>query len=353
MQSEIIRTWLQVSRPMNIIRKYNSLRKRIKAIEEYYSKSPVAIHPFGIFNIELTNKCPMRCVMCPRTHNMTREKGTMSMEVFSKVIDELFAENPGWVQNNIVWLHHFGESLLHPEAGKLIRYAVSRKIKAGLSVNPLMLTKRRAEDLLQAEPFLLYVSLDGHDEQSFAKIRGVAGVYEKSYDNLLAFLRLKRTMGSTTRVVVSMIDFELNDKSIEKLQKYWTSIEGVDHFLIKPFETFDGSDATINLLRRKNEKKSQLEVVTCNRPWESVTVMWDGRVVPCCYDYNGKYVLGDVRHSRLSDIWNGERMQVLRHEFVSQTVSNPLCKNCESLRAIEASFPNLIAKVLFNFFYGK
>ncbi len=335
---------------MSVLRKIHSLKKRVDTIGVSYSRDVFVSHPFGLFNVELTNKCPMRCVMCPRTHHMTREQGAMTFDVFSQVIDELLSENPRWGENNKVWLHHFGESLLHPEVGRFIRYAVSRKVKASLSVNPFMLTEKRAEDLLQAEPYLIYASLDGHDDQSFARIRGVAGAYRQSHDNLIDFLRLKRTRGSATRVVVSIIDFELNKESIERLRTYWTSIEGIDGFLIKPFETLDGSVAEINLFGRK---KPCLDVVSCSRPWETITVMWDGRVVPCCYDYNGKYVLGDVRHNKLSEIWNGERMQALRRAFLSQKVNNPLCKTCKNLRNLEASFPNLTAKLLYNLFYRK
>jgi len=338
---------------MNAVKKIHSLKKRYDAVRASYSKTVVTSHPYGVFNVELTNKCPMRCVMCPRTYDMTREQGTMTFDIFSKVINELVADNPKWGQDNKVWLHHFGESLLHPEVGKFIKYAISLNIKASLSVNPLMLSDKLAEELLRAETSLLYMSLDGHDDRSFGEIRGLAGAYKQSHDNLLAFLHLKRTMDSATRVVVSMVDFHLNESSIDKLRAYWTSIEGVDDFLIKPFETLDGSIEAINLLQRNKEQKSYLNIVSCNRPWETVTVMWDGRVVPCCYDYNGKYVLGDVRTSRLSDIWNGERMQALRREFISQQVSNPLCRNCANLRTVEASFPNLMAMALHKLTYGK
>jgi hypothetical protein len=44
--------------------------------------SAVCAHPFSIANIELTNRCPMRCVMCPRTHRMGRPQGYMNFDVF-------------------------------------------------------------------------------------------------------------------------------------------------------------------------------------------------------------------------------------------------------------------------------
>jgi len=53
----------------------------------------VLAKPFAIFNIELTNRCPFRCVMCARTHAMTREQGDMTFDMFQRVIDEFIAVN--------------------------------------------------------------------------------------------------------------------------------------------------------------------------------------------------------------------------------------------------------------------
>ena len=41
-------------------------------------------YPFGLHNIELTNRCPMRCVMCARTHGMTRAQGNMGFALFRR-----------------------------------------------------------------------------------------------------------------------------------------------------------------------------------------------------------------------------------------------------------------------------
>jgi len=73
------------------------------------------------------------------------------------------------------------------------------------------------------------------------------------------------------------------------------------------------------------------KVVSCSVPWDQISVAWDGDVVPCCYDYDKKYVLGNVHKQPLNEIWNGERMRALRKEFISNDVSNPLCRNCPEL----------------------
>jgi radical SAM protein with 4Fe4S-binding SPASM domain len=60
-----------------------------------------------------------------------------------------------------------------------------------------------------------------------------------------------------------------------------------------------------------------------------MVVLWDGRVVPCCYDYDGKYVLGDLRQNTLAEIFNEAPMRELRRalrEGRAEDVS--LCRTC-------------------------
>jgi radical SAM protein with 4Fe4S-binding SPASM domain len=288
--------------------------------------------PFSIFNIELTNHCIMKCVMCPRTNNMSRALGYIDLDLFKKSIDELAESNPTFNLNQILWLHHFGESLLHPEFGKCIKYASGKNINSGLSINPIMLNDAVAEELLSARPHILYISLDGHDDKSFFKIRGVKNAYETSKKRLLSFLRKKIETNSTIKIVFSMIDFGLNSRSIELTRNYWETMPGIDTFLAKSFTTWDGSAFDVNnLIENRDHSPLDKTAVQCTWPWERMTILWDGDVVPCCFDYDKKYVLGNIKDSTLSDIWNSKRIQQLRQEFISNNVRNPLCINCERL----------------------
>ncbi|KAM3098558.1 radical SAM/SPASM domain-containing protein [Phormidesmis sp. 146-35] len=288
-------------------------------------------YPFTIFNIELTNRCPFKCVMCARTNNMTRAQGLMEFDLFQRAIDEFVMANPKAARESEVWLHGFGESLVHPEFAKLMRYASDRGLQTALSINPFMLTERVAHDLLEAHPAHLYCSLDGHDNASFEQIRGVKNAYDLSKQRLLDFLKRKVEGGYQTRITLSMINFPLNEGSIQQLGDYWRSIPGIDEFLSKSFINWDGNAQDVNVLAAS--QTLQKPYVTCDFPWRRMTIKWDGDVVPCCLDYDKRYVLGNLNHQTLADIWNGAPMQALRQEFISNEVTNPLCRNCEQLRA--------------------
>jgi radical SAM protein with 4Fe4S-binding SPASM domain len=298
-----------------------------------FAPPTVVSYPFAVFNIELTNECPMKCVMCPRTNNMTRDIGFMDFGLFTKVIDELVEANPEYAAKNEVWLHHFGESLTHPDFPKFIAYASSKGVYACLSINPIMLNLKVSRALLEARPSKLLISLDGHDDESFENIRGVKRAYTRSKENLLRFLELKKELKSKTKVIMSMINFELNQESINEMSSYWRGVEGIDQFLNKPFVNWNGDANDVNRFKNEQNTPAPLEKVTCGYPWDKMTIAWDGDVVPCCYDYDKKYVLGNVRQESLASIWNGPKMRALRREFSSNKVENPLCKSCDYLRA--------------------
>ncbi len=259
----------------------------------------------------------------------------MEFRLFKKTVDELLNANPEYIRNRVVWLHHFGESLLHPEFDRFITYAREQGLNTGLSLNPIMLDEKRSLKLLEASPHILYISLDGHDDDSFFAIRGMKDAYETSKIRLEDFLRVKNENKSPVTVILSMINFSLNEASVQDVRQYWESTRGIDGFLLKNFTTWDGNCNDINTLAEKSSNakpKAVSDIVTCTFPFDSVTVTWNGDVVPCCFDYNSRYVLGNIGPQTLDEIWTGGPINALRKEFSSNRVRNPLCRNCEKLR---------------------
>ena len=69
--------------------------------------------------IEVTNLCNLKCQMC-YNQRMKRKKGFMLFSLFKKIVDQavdLSIENMG--------LYTTGESFLHPEIFKFIKYCPS------------------------------------------------------------------------------------------------------------------------------------------------------------------------------------------------------------------------------------
>lgn len=288
-------------------------------------RNTIVSYPYTLHNIELTNRCIMRCVMCPRTYAMTRTCGDMDVNIFKMIIDQYVDDNKD-ACNTHIWLHHFGESLLHPHFDECILYAYNKGLKPALSVNPIMLNDNISERLLNANPYLLYLSLDGYDEQSFAFLRGVSGKYEESKKNILSFLDRKITSKSSVQVFISAIQMRGNNQQLEDAELFWNSQAGVDKFFKKPFTDWNGEIAEINKLADSSTPPS----APCTTPFSMLTIAWDGTISPCCYDYNIKYPLGNIKESSIREVWNNANMQSLRKEFITRKVTNELCAPCKS-----------------------
>ena len=56
-------------------------------------------------------------------------------------------------------------------------------------------------------------------------------------------------------------------------------------------------------------------VSVCFYPWTAMSVLWDGRVVTCCMDYNGVQVMGDLNSQTVLEIWNGPVLSWIRRKF--------------------------------------
>jgi radical SAM protein with 4Fe4S-binding SPASM domain len=61
-----------------------------------------------------------------------------------------------------------------------------------------------------------------------------------------------------------------------------------------------------------------------------MTILWDGTVVPCCFDFFKTYPLGNITNQSVEDIWNGEPMKKLRSSMFDNTYHkvNSLCDGC-------------------------
>jgi radical SAM protein with 4Fe4S-binding SPASM domain len=66
----------------------------------------------------------------------------------------------------------------------------------------------------------------------------------------------------------------------------------------------------------------------CWRMWTSCVVTWDGRVVPCCFDKDAKYQLGQLTGNTFAEIWNGEKYRQFRNQILRNRKSIDICRNC-------------------------
>jgi radical SAM protein with 4Fe4S-binding SPASM domain len=284
------------------------------------------VEPIGraiVFQIELTNHCPMTCPMCPRTTQMTRPLGYMSYATYARILGEIRESTAR------VFLHHFGDSLLHPEIGRFIQLASEHHIESHLSANPILLTQPRVEALVDNGLGELVLSIDGASPETSAAVRGAAARnLALAEDRLRALLDYKRRTGKAKpEVILQIVRQRQNVHEIDAWLERWKGTPGVKRLKVKSYITWDGTNDDINRLRIEERRPAAPTV--CDKPWTSVTILWDGRVVPCCFDYDGIMTLGNVNDQPLASIWNGSALETLRRRHRDNDVADiKLCAQC-------------------------
>jgi radical SAM protein with 4Fe4S-binding SPASM domain len=276
-----------------------------------------------IDQIELTNRCPYTCQMCPRTSSMTRELGSMEIPLFERIIEQIAP------YQQYTALHHFGESLLHPQIDTAVRVARAHGVKTGLSCNPPSLTPRLSGRLLDAGLANMVLSLDSLDARTYRSIRGHAARLDKADKHVRRIVKARDEGGYDTWITLQMIAMRANQSEIDGFLSYCEEV-GVDRGIVVRLGRWDFEDDKVEDLGGHD---SPGYTAPCTLPQSSVVVLWDGRVVPCCHDYDGDVVLGDLNTQTLEEVWASPAAQ----RFRERNEDYELCRQCAFSRWFKES----------------
>jgi radical SAM protein with 4Fe4S-binding SPASM domain len=268
----------------------------------------------NVDQIELTNRCPYTCEMCPRTTSMDRALGSMTVDMFTSVVGQIAATQ------SYTALHHFGESLLHRDIDRAVRVALENGVRTGLSCNPPSLPPRLSARLLDAGLANMVLSLDSLKPDVYQAIRGRAANFDRADANLRELVRQRDAGGYGTWITLQMISMHANQSEIDGFLGYCEEV-GVDRGVVVRLGRWDFDDAQVASLGNYD---SPGYTAPCPLPFNSVVVLWDGRVVPCCHDYNGEVVLGDLRQQSLEEVWQGPAAR----RFRERNAEYQLCRQC-------------------------
>jgi radical SAM protein with 4Fe4S-binding SPASM domain len=248
-------------------------------------------------DVESASACQMRCPMCYTTYMDDSLKGIMKWDVYTKIVDE--AARLGVYSIKLSWR---GEPLLNKRIVDMVKYAKGKGIKevAFLS-NAEFLTKEMAEALVDADLDWLSVSADGVGD-IYNEIRRPA-VFEETLERVAYMKRYRDSKGLTRPLlrVQSIMSAVENDP--ETYRSSWQNI--VDRINVIADESRDF-----------NEKNLQWDrYFVCPKPWQRMTIAYDGRVHQCISDYGAKKIIGDVNEQSLRQIWHGEKNEAVREAF--------------------------------------
>ena len=66
----------------------------------------------------------------------------------------------------------------------------------------------------------------------------------------------------------------------------------------------------------------------CWRLWHSPVITWDGLVVPCCFDKDAEYRMGDLKQQPFGAVWRGTAYRQFRQSLIKSRNEIEMCRNC-------------------------
>lgn len=269
--------------------------------------------------IDITNKCNLKCQMCPQGHGLVENKGNMTFELFEKIIEDITSfEN----YRPSIALHVTGEPLLHKRLVDMVALASKRNLYTFVHTNGLLLDRVKGQQLVDAGISEVSVSFEGESPSNYEKIR-VNSDHAKVKYNIREFLKIRKNV----RVVVEVLKFRGIDRNIAISEQFKNEFPGAE------FSSFYASDWRGTLSSSELCEKGILDKKpdVCRDMRNVFVIAWDGKVRACCIDYNSQEIIGDMNEQNLKQVWFGtKRMDLLKLMAAGRHREIDLCKNCSA-----------------------
>lgn len=252
-------------------------------------------------------------------------------QLFRKIVDE--------TASHLLYLTLYfqGEPYLHPRFNDLVRYATSKNIYTTTSTNAHFLSDAGAQATIESGLDRIIISMDGTTQETYSTYR-VGGDIDRVLDGTRNLVQWKHKLKSRTpHIILQCIAFNQNQHQVEDMKRLGQEL-GVDKVKIKTAQVYDFENGhelipTDGKRARYKKEGSTWRIKNrllnhCWKLWHSCVITWDGDVVPCCFDKDAKYVMGNVKTQSLKEVWYGQPYQVFRRSLLKGRKEIDICKNC-------------------------
>jgi MoaA/NifB/PqqE/SkfB family radical SAM enzyme len=280
--------------------------------------------------IETTLTCNAQCVMCLHGHKDMR--GEMSLELYEKLIRDAADWGIPYVSLSV-----YGEPFADRHWIERIeiarRYGVNYRVVTNGSILRDDVLKRMFE--LGGWEEVIF-SINGFSTEAYEKMMPPLK-RDKIYGNVDRFLEMKRSLGKDEpRVMVSCVVTNINAHERHEYRHYWKHKPGIADVLMADCGSWLGElDMTELTINGRGDSKRHIAhegwLAPCPSPWGQLTVLYDGRVVPCCEDHAARsLVIGDANRNSLKEIFHGEELRKLRELHMNnRRCDHAVCAKCQ------------------------
>lgn len=166
-----------------------------------------------VYHIDIAGTCNLACPSCPvgnmsgpGTDRGQQPKGFMPVGRFEAILTKILREAP--VARPVIALYNWGEPLLHPEIGRIIRLVRQQGLYCAVSTN--LNQDRFLEDVVLAEPNNIKVSISGATQETYGRTH-TRGQIARVTANLRRLHTLIQQHGKRIDVFIGYHDYRDND----------------------------------------------------------------------------------------------------------------------------------------------
>ncbi|MCP9749338.1 SPASM domain-containing protein [Lacihabitans sp. CS3-21] len=283
--------------------------------------------------IEPTTSCNLRCPECPSgLRSFTRPTGMLETKLFENVITEL--------KDALMYLTFYfqGEPYLHKDFLEMVKFASNNGIYTSTSTNAHYLNYENAKATIKSGLDRVIISLDGTTQDTYQQYR-IGGSLDKVIEGTKNLIAAKRELNSSTpHIIFQFLVVKPNEHQIAEAKDLSKTL-GVDEIRFKTAQIYDYENGSglipenDKYARYKKNTQGKYEIKNkllnhCWKMWHSAVITWDGLVVPCCFDKDAEYRMGNVSKSSFKDVWMSEKYLSFRKQLIGSRKNIEMCKNC-------------------------
>ncbi len=277
----------------------------------FLSKFPLHI------DIEVTDSCNLRCVMCVHGQGKVVKTGFIDNDFAKKMIRD--ASKEGVYSIKLNWR---GEPALYKNLSELVRFAKECGImEVQINTNGIPFCEQSIRDIIEAGLDRVIFSVDANSEEVYSKIR-IGGDFNKLIKNIESFIRIRSELGLKKPFIrLQMVRMSENQKEVESFVERWKN--KVDDLRI--------SDVTDRGQGNKLTTGDRISVgrKCCFQPWQRLVISRQGLVSGCCSDWHQNWIVGDANKESIKSIWKSQKMAALRKLILDKRMDEfEPCKSC-------------------------
>jgi radical SAM protein with 4Fe4S-binding SPASM domain len=259
----------------------------------------------------------------------------MEWSLFQNIIDQ-FESWPPYTKL-IFQLHN--EPLLDKRVFEFVKYVKSKQNSPSCIIisNGEFLDRFDPNDIIQANPDKLVISLNAHSKETYERIN-VGLSYDRVMKNIQSLISNQSLKSKTTLSFVLLRD---DRDEVHRALKYWRK-QGIktrvvvitnrggalDNYKeVRPTSPYYGNHIIPKM--RGIFMTGIGKLTGCPLPFYQMNILFNGDCILCCHDWNRATIIGNAGTASLSEIWNSRETNDIRRLIRRKNYGQiDACKEC-------------------------